>query len=425
MRAAPLSKTHVPVVGEEVTLLAVHNDDVENPVDTEQCTTDATGTCSVTLDGVSDGDVIWGANVNSNTVQETVVLQGIVSTFTGSFLSFLSVDGTGTEAGFMSPRGLAIDATGTNLYVGEFTGSKIRRVRIADAVVTTLVGAPSGSFQDGDLDGVGTSARIRNPEGLVVDPDDDFLYIADAGNLKIRRTDLATGQTTIFAGPPEGNQSSGCVDGSSTNARFISPFALVIDPAGENLYVADGHRVRKIVIATGVTQTAFGAPCSAGDGSGFVDGTGSSVRFNGLAGITMDANVIYVSDNGNNVIRKIDIASGAVTTVIGSTSGTAGDQDGEGTAARLNGPTGITLDPSGKLLYIEDTTNNKIRRVVISENFDTEILVGPLAGAADFACTDGTGSDARFSFPIMLAVAPDGAALYVTDFGCNSVRKIE
>jgi hypothetical protein len=127
-----------------------------------------------------------------------------------------------------------------------------------------------------------------------------------------------------------------------------------------------------------------------------------------------------VVDDGNNKIRKIVIASGAVTTLAGSPTGASGAADGTGTAATFNYPTGITTD--GTNLYVVDTYNNKIRKIVLASG-----LVSSLTGTANMTMTtgalDGAGTEATFYYPTDLTT--DGTNLYVVDQYNNTIRKIQ
>jgi sugar lactone lactonase YvrE len=145
--------------------------------------------------------------------------------------------------------------------------------------------------------------------------------------------------------------SRGYADGTGTAAQFALPAGIAAD--GENLYVADSgnHRIRKIVIASGVVTTL------AGDGTaGYADGRGAAAQFNRPGGVAVDGGVLYVADQNNHRIRKIVIASGEVTTYAGSTQGYA---DGRGTAAQFNAPYSIAV--YGGKLYVTDTLNHRIR----------------------------------------------------------------
>ncbi len=172
---------------------------------------------------------------------------------------------------------------------------------------------------------------------------------------------------------------------------------------GINLYVADtgNYTIRKIVISTGVVTTLAG---SAGR-FGSADGRGRTARFDWPVGVTTDGTNLYVTDTQNQTIRKIVIATGVVTTLAG-TPGVAGCADGKGRAARFCGPVGITNDADN--LYVVDTGNCTIRKIVISTGVVTT-LAGEPGREGD---ADGTGIAARFDLPH--GIATDGTNLYVT-----------
>jgi gliding motility-associated-like protein len=149
--------------------------------------------------------------------------------------------------------------------------------------------------------------------------------------------------------------------------------------------------------------------------SGTTNGTGTATRFNTPHAIATDkSGNIYVADRLNNVIRKITSA-GVVTTFAGS--GSAGAVDALGTAASFFEPYGITCDTSGNV-YVADTKNFKIRKITPAG------LVSTVAGQGVFGTTNGPANNARFGYPVGIAVTPDGSTIYVSDYNTHVIRQI-
>ena len=330
------------------------------------------------------------------TPNDALSLEGSVTTLAGSTTSG-SGDGIGGAAGFSWPYDVATD--GTNLYVPDKSNNEIRQIVIATGVVTTL----AGSTTKGSADGTGNAASFNAPNGITTDGTN--LYVSDGGNSEIRQIVIATGVVTTLAG----STTVGSADGTGSAASFNGPIGITTE--GANLYVADywNHEIRKIVIATGVVTTLAGSTTK-----GSADGTGSTASFYCPGRLTTDGINLYVSDFGNNKIRKIVIATGVVTTLAGST--TKGSADGTGNAASFDGPTGITTD--GTNLYVSDYWNNEIRQIVIATG-----VVTTLAGSTTNGSADGTGNAASFDGPT--GITTDGTNLYVSDTKNNEIRVIK
>ena len=259
----------------------------------------------------------------------------------------------------------------------------------------------------GSSDGTGAAASFYNPFGITNDGTN--LYVTDTYNNTIRKIVPATGAVTTIAGTAG---TAGSSDGTGAAATFSAPHGIVTD--GTNLYVADidNHTIRKIVIATGAVTTIAG---TAGAG-GSSDGTGAAARFYFPIAITTDGTNLYVAEMLNHTIRRIVISTGAVTTVAG-TAGTSGSTDGIGPAARFFAPQGITV--SGTTLYVSDTGNHTIRTIDTATG-----TVKTLAGSAGTSgSTDSTGPAARFFSPIGIII--DGSTLYVSDNDNCTIRMIQ
>lgn len=366
-------------------------------------TTDATGT--VARFGqvnrvVSDGTNLYVADTNNCTIRQIVIATGVVTTLAGDSTSCGSSDGTGASAQFTNPYGLVIDSG--NLYVADSGTHTIRQIVISTGVVTTFAGS---DMTAGDSDGIGIAAEFNGPRGLATDGTN--LYVADTDNHLIRQIVIATGDVTTLAG---NTGVSGETDDTGTAAEFNSPYDLVVDSG--NLYVADStnSKIRHIVISTGVVTTF------AGDGTdAFLNGTGIAAQFNNPQGIASDGTNLYISDTGNNVIRRIVIATGVTTSIAGSPLW-QGSTDATGAAAKFDEPQSMVSD--GTNLYITDTANATIRKVVISTGVTTTF-----AGTVGVTgSTDATGTAATFDTP--RGITTDGTNLYVADAGNAVIRKI-
>jgi sugar lactone lactonase YvrE len=279
----------------------------------------------------------------ANDVIRKITPDGRVTTLAGLARSHGSADGTGPNARFWAPFGIAVDTAG-NVYVADTANNTIRKIT-ADGVVTTLAGLAA---HPGTNDGVGPLARFRNPWSVAVDTAGN-LFVADMSNDTIRRITPA-GQVDTFAGQAGmiGNS-----DGFGADARFDNPFAVAADSAG-NVYVSDtvNNAIRKITHR--VVTTLAGLPGFAGN----ADGSGTDARFWSPQGLAVDSmGNIYVADTGNNLVRKIT-PMGVVSTI---PEPSQGDELTSG-SAKLNSPGGVAVDSSGNV-YVADTDNHCIREI--------------------------------------------------------------
>ena len=338
----------------------------------------------------------------SNTSSSSSSEGSAVTTLAGTGSSG-SANGTGTLASFKGPMGITTD--GTNLYVSDTYNHLIRKIVISTGVVTTLAGTGSAGSADNST---GTSASFNGPRGITTDGTN--LYVADFSNHLIRKIVISTGVVTTVAGKLWGGAGDpGSANGTGTSASFNGPNGITTD--GTNLYVSErnNHLIRKIVISTGVVTTLAGT----GSSGSADNSTGTLASFYRPLGITTDGTNLYVSDTYNHRIRKIVISTGVVTTLAGGSHGSA-DND-NGTAASFKFPFGITTD--GTNLYVADTFNYLIRKIVISTGAVTTV-----AGTGSAGSANGTGTSASFYYP--RAITTDGTNLYVADTNNNRIRKI-
>ena len=361
------------------------------------------------------------------------------TTLAGNPPSIGSSDGAGSAARFAYPRGNAVDAAG-NIYVADAGNYTIRKITPA-GVVTTVAGlAGVRGFENGK----GSSARFDLLEAIAVDSARN-LYVTD--NFAIRKI-TPSGDVSTLTGLPGQH---GSADGPPGTAQFGYLWGISADDAG-NLYVGDENATIRKIDPTGVVTTLAGSARQYGSN----DGPANLARFRYPAGIALDSKGnLFVADVLNNTIRKITPA-GLVTTFAG-TAGVAGRADGTGNTAEFSFPFGVAIDDADNV-YISEAGNNTIRKITpaavvttlaggfgrpigVSVNSAQDVFVTDhvnqtickitpngnvtiFAGVADSpGDVDGSGAAVRFNRPT--AVVKDHAGnSYVADSGNSKIRKI-
>ena len=274
----------------------------------------------------TDGTNLYVVDTRNNKIRQIVIATGVVTSLTGTANTAMAsgaADGAGTAATFNFLFGITTD--GTNLYVADANNNKIRRIApasgtlanmtSANAQVSSLTGTANTAMASGAADGAGTAASFFYPTSLTTDGTN--LYVADASNQKIRRIAPASGtlanmtsanaQVSSLTGTANTAMAVGAADGAAATASFFYPFELVgLTTDGTNLYVVDGgnNKIRQIVIATGVVSSLTGVANTAG-AAGAADGAAAAASFNNPNDITTDGSSLYVVDESNNKIRKI------------------------------------------------------------------------------------------------------------------------
>ncbi len=302
--------------------------------------------------------------------------------------------------------GLAYDATNAKLYIANAGRSTIQSLDPA-ALTNTPTTLAGGDNVTGTTNGDGTAARFNNPMGLVMTG--TTLVVADTENSLLRKVTSLTGTKTVA--------------NYATGGSFSLPIGMAV--SATDIYLADtnNHAIKKISLASESSETWAG---TAGTPGTTTSVTRLNALFNQPTGIAIDTvtQVVYVSDTSNHTIRKIDIASGAVTTIAGT--GTTGYKNSStGTSANFYYPT--TLVFTGNALYVTDTGNHAIRKIDTTTNAVTTFAGS--AGTIDSSLTavsgsiDGTGTAARFYSPHGIAL--NGQTLYVSDQAGTKLRQID
>jgi len=354
---------------------------------------------------------------SGNSTIRIVTAAGVVSTLAGSPADYGYADGTGSNARFRNPQGIAAD-NANNLYIADSGNYSIRKITTA-GIVTTVAGLAGNS---GSMDGVGSNARFSYLRGIAAGSVGN-LYVADTFNHTIRKVTTAGVVSTIagLAGSP------GSTDGTGSNARFNLPEGITVDISG-NIFVADSgnNTIRKLALV-GTNWLVSTLAGLAGNG-GSTDGTGSDSQFNYPCGIAVDSvDNLYVADLLNYTIRKITpVGTNWVASTIIGLAGSYGSADGTGGNARSSGMKGIALDSTGNIyvtdpgISTETTGNHTIRKIT---PVGTNWTITTIAGLVDDPdSVDGIGSNARFDYPCGIAVDSAGN-LYVADRSNSKIRK--
>ena len=283
---------------------------------------------------------------------------GAISVVAGTGVQGFGGDGgLATAALLDSPTGIALDAGG-NLYIADSHNHRVRRVDASSGLISTFAGSGTiGSAGDG---GPALAASLDLPTALAIDRDGN-LYIADARSHRVRRVDASSGLMSTVVG--NGIEGFGGDGGLATAASLDSPSGLAVNAAGD-LFLADSHnqRLRRVQAATGIITTVAGP---------------ATLKL--PRGVTVDAaGNLYVADVRMQQVRRIDAVTGAITSVAGEgTQLFAGDGTPAVTAS-LNTPRGVALSPAG-LVTLSDSADQRVRQI------DSAAIIHTIGGSGGLA----------------------------------------
>ena len=317
------------------------------------------------------GSSLYIANSSGNNSIRKVVNDVIFTIAGGGVLSFTGDNGPALGAGVISPQGVALDDQG-NYFIADSGNGRVRKV--ASLMITTIAGSGvSGLVGD---NGPATSGQLVGPADVAVDSASN-VYIADGGNARVRKVSASNSVITTVAG--NGGIGPAGDGGPATAAALLAPSNLALDFA-KNLYITDTGQIRRVSATGDITTVLANAA-----GPAAVDAQGN----------------IYIADKQNHQV--IEIAGGLKTVIAGTgTPGFSGD-NGLPTSAQLFQPTRVILDSLGRVFVI-DSGNSRIRRIIKDVMITTVAGNGTVGDSGD----NGPATSAGLSAPLSLAVDSSG-----------------
>lgn len=359
------------------------------------------GPQGIAYDGV---DSLYVADMGGDTIRKISISTRAVTTFAGTALMIGPWDGVGNDAAFYWPRGITLDGNGS-LFVADTQNDVVRKIDIASRQVTTIAGASTA------VDGIGQAARLYQPVSMTSDGN-GHIFLVDAGANNIRKIIINSAEVSTIAG--NAMASGDYYDGVGTNARFNFPHGIASD-GNDLLFIADtdNNRIRKINIATRTVTTLAGAS------QGSANGIGTSARFFAPWGVAYDSTgFLYVSDTWNSTIRKINLTSRDVTTIAGTPNQSCQYADAVSANAKFCRPAGLAYDGAGTL-YIADRDGGYIRKLNVTTGAVTTLAGNNAYGPE----VDAIGLAAKFNVPVGIYFdAKD--SLFVSDWGGRTVRRV-
>ncbi len=378
-------------------ITTVAGNGLENYYGSDQGPADSVGISPAGIAMDASGN-LYIADGSANIIRKVDAVTGIITTIAGNGHPSTDVfgdnagDGGPADSASFTPSGIAFDAF-DNLYIVDIANTRIRKINAATGIITSVAGNSAldnqgNAMYSGD-GGAADSASLQGPAAVAIDADGN-IYIADASSNRIRKVNASTGIITTVAG-------NGVVDslsmqqysgdgGPAVSAQLYYPTDVALDASG-NIYISDfaNYRIRKVSAATGIITTVAG--------NGFVDSSSSSGGFSGdggradsaelnaAYGIAVDAvGNIYIADADNGRIRKVDGATGIITTIAGNGVINRYGYEGQGytenggraDSAEIDWPYFMLCDTSGNL-YFSDAADLVVRKIT----FPIAVTIGP------------------------------------------------
>ena len=358
------------------------------------------------------GNIYIADNLN-NRIRKVTASTGIISTVAGNGIAAFGGDGSAaTLANINIPQAITVDGSG-NIYFADFSNQRIRKITASTGIITTVAGNGIAAF--GGDGSAATLANLNNPQGVALDVSGN-IYIVDRNNHRIRKVTASTGIISTVAG--NGIAAFGGDGSAATLANINFPRGVAVDGTG-NIYITDqgNNRIRKVTASTGIITTVAGNGIL---GYGGDDSAATSAKLFNPVGVAVDgAGNIYIADVSNHRIRKVTALTGIISTVAGNGTGAYGGDDSAATLAKLFSPSGVTLDGSGNI-YIADASNFRIRKITVSTGIISSVAGN---GTASYRGDGSAAIMANLYNPTGVAVDGSGN-IYIADFYNQRVRKI-
>jgi trimeric autotransporter adhesin len=328
--------------------------------------------------------------------------QGITTVAGDGSFGFSGDGGPPTSASLDDPTGVFVDSSG-DVLISERGSSRIREVPFDTGTIDTIIGGGTGG--DG---GPALSAVFAGDQDVALDASGDIFLIDDN-----RVREITGGNIATVAGNGTGGFSGD--GGAATLAVMNVPFGLAVDRTNGNIFIVDNGNNNVRTVQGGIMSTYAGAgtcsPPTANCGDG---GPASAASFNHPQALTLGPNGnILIADVDDNRIRMVDNATGIVTTVAGTgnqcpVSTNACGDGGAATQASLTFPSGVAVDSAGDI-FISDSGDNRVRRVDATTGNITTVAFN---GQASFSGDGGAATQASMTGPGKIAVDASGN-LYV------------
>jgi sugar lactone lactonase YvrE len=324
---------------------------------------------------------------------------GIITTYVGPGMPVNG--GLAIDQAIDRPTSVVPDGAG-GFYVASEKQNRVYRVRV-DGKLSLVAGDGTAGFSgDG---GPATSAQLSEPVSVAVDAAGN-LFVADAGNNRIRKVTPDGAISTVAGNGARGFSGDG---GPATSAQLSEPVSVAAD-AADNLFIADAlnNRIRKVT-PDGVISTVAGNGTEGFSGDG---GPATSAQLWYPRGVAIDATGnLFIADTYNNSIRKVT-AAGVIGTVAGNdTQGFSGDGR-PATSAQLADPQSVATDAAGNL-FITDTSNHRIRKVVGGPSVYTRLSMSAGGAASSFTAGEGETVQAGYAaLTVNSGTTPYGTAVF-------------
>ncbi|MFA6296323.1 MAG: IPT/TIG domain-containing protein [Patescibacteria group bacterium] len=353
------------------------------------------------------GKNLYVADIEAHKLFKISTSNGTIETIAGSTEGYK--DATGTNAKFRFLAGVVLDEIQNSLFVTDGNGSTdyVRKINLATREATTIATDP-------------IMVTLNYPKGL--DIKGNYIFVANSGISSIQRIHRYTGVTLQDGDRVAGKKRFENDFGKRTRSLVGRPNDMIYSLKKKNIYVAENNLIRKIRVKDRFTKHVVGSVVDA-----YKEGIGSAARFSSISSIILDktGKYLYLTDRWNNRIRRVNLATQETELVSGSgekdcTGQCNGYEEGSKNTAHFSNPSGITISPDNKYLYVTDTSNNRIRRVEISTG-ETSFI----AGSGESTYADGIGKTASFNRPYAITINKAGTKLYVADSYNNRIREID